>query len=71
VQRDLALLRYGIERVIEPEERDFFWVAFAAAVRGGPILDGANVVPFAIKNLLNGEKHFGGGQPFGLAAASV
>gem|GEM_PF-3021256 len=35
VQRDLALLRYGIERVIEPEERDFFWVAFAAAVREG------------------------------------
>jgi len=33
VQRDLALIRYGIERVISPEVRDFFWVAFAAAVR--------------------------------------
>lgn len=35
VQRDLALLRHGIERVVEPAERDFFWVAFAAAVREG------------------------------------
>ena len=29
------------------------------------------VIPFAIKNLLNEERCFGGGQPCGLAAASA
>jgi hypothetical protein len=29
------------------------------------------LIPFAIKNLLNGERGFGGGQPCGLAAASA
>jgi hypothetical protein len=28
-------------------------------------------MPFAIKNLLNEERCFGGGQPYGLAAASA
>ncbi len=32
-QRDLALIQYGIERIISSEVRDFFWVAFAATVR--------------------------------------
>jgi hypothetical protein len=32
---------------------------------------GAGLIPFAIKNLLNGERCFGGGQPCGLAAASA
>jgi len=29
------------------------------------------LIPFAIKNLLNGERGFSGGQPVGLAAASA
>jgi hypothetical protein len=29
------------------------------------------IIPFAIKNLLNEERCFGGGQPYGLAAASA
>jgi len=29
------------------------------------------LIPFAIKNLLNEERCFGGGQPWGLAAASA
>jgi hypothetical protein len=29
------------------------------------------VIPFGLKNLLNGERGFGGGQPCGLAAAPI
>jgi hypothetical protein len=32
---------------------------------------GLFLIPFVIKNLLNGERGFGGGQPCGLAAASA
>jgi hypothetical protein len=32
---------------------------------------GHDIIRFAIKNLLNEERGFGGGQPCGLAAASA